>query len=42
VYDGWVYYFCSPACRERFEANPEVFLGASLRRLPAQAEKSHG
>lgn len=26
VYDGYVYYFCSQACRERFEAAPEAYL----------------
>jgi len=25
VYDGHVYYFCSQACRERFEAAPETY-----------------
>ena len=26
VHDGWVYYFCSRECRERFEAAPEIYL----------------
>ncbi|HEX6113883.1 MAG TPA: YHS domain-containing protein [Geminicoccaceae bacterium] len=42
VHDGWVYYFCSSTCRERFEADPEAFLDAGAAPLPAQAEQSHG
>jgi YHS domain-containing protein len=26
VYDGWVYYFCSRECRERFETAPWTYL----------------
>lgn len=26
VYDGYVYYFCSRNCRERFEADPESYM----------------
>lgn len=26
-YDGVTYYFCAPGCRERFEKNPEKYLG---------------
>ena len=25
-YKGKVYYFCAPACRETFQATPEVFV----------------
>jgi YHS domain-containing protein len=42
VHDGWVYYFCSPTCRERFEADPKAFLGAHQGLAPRQAEHSHG
>jgi YHS domain-containing protein len=42
VHDGWVYYFCSSACRERFEAAPESYLGKSRAEPPAQLEHSHG
>lgn len=26
VYDGETYHFCSPACREQFEREPEKFV----------------
>ncbi len=42
VHDGWVYYFCSSACRERFEAAPKNYLGNSRSELPAELEHSHG
>ena len=25
-YDGIVYYFCSEACRDKFEENPQLYL----------------
>jgi Cu+-exporting ATPase len=27
VHDGHTYYFCSPSCRERFQAEPEQYVG---------------
>jgi YHS domain-containing protein len=42
VHDGWVYYFCSSACRERFEAAPASYLGKRRAALPAHMEHSHG
>ncbi|MBK8909488.1 MAG: YHS domain-containing protein [Rhodospirillales bacterium] len=27
VHNGWVYYFCSPECRAKFETAPETYLG---------------
>ena len=29
VYEGAVYYFCSPACRDKFEAVPTSYLAGS-------------
>lgn len=26
VHDGHVYYFCSPGCRQKFEANPNSYV----------------
>jgi Cu+-exporting ATPase len=26
-YQGRTYYFCSPACKEKFEKNPEQYAG---------------
>lgn len=28
-YEGVTYYFCSPACREQFEDDPESFIGSA-------------
>lgn len=41
VHDGYVYYFCSAGCRERFEADPEGYLRGGGPR-PTQLEHSHG
>jgi YHS domain-containing protein len=30
-YDGQTYYFCAPACKKAFEADPRQSLGASGR-----------
>lgn len=37
VHDGTVYYFCSRECRERFEAAPELYLGAGPQAGPLEA-----
>ena len=29
VYDGTTFHFCSPACREQFEREPQQFIGRS-------------
>ena len=26
VYEGKTYYFCSPACKQKFEANPSQYV----------------
>lgn len=31
-YEGRTYYFCSPACRRKFEANPAEFANQSQER----------
>lgn len=28
-YEGRIYYFCSPVCKEQFDANPTRFTGES-------------
>ena len=30
-YEGQTYYFCAPACKKAFEADPRQYLGASGR-----------
>ena len=30
-HEGQTYYFCAPACKKAFEANPQQYLGASDR-----------
>ncbi|HZO91809.1 MAG TPA: YHS domain-containing protein [Chthonomonadaceae bacterium] len=27
AYQGETYYFCCPACKERFDQNPQLFVG---------------
>lgn len=27
TYQGKTYYFCSPACRDKFDKNPEQYVG---------------
>lgn len=40
VHAGTVYYFCSPVCREKFEAAPATYLKKTTE--PSQhAEHSH-
>jgi YHS domain-containing protein len=34
-WNGTTYYFCSPGCKERFEADPERYLGSSRKPEPA-------
>lgn len=38
VHDGHVFYFCSPDCRERFEAAPEQYLVPGATASPHQPE----
>ena len=40
VYDGAVYYFCSPDCRDKFEASPASHLASSGQ--PQHREHHHG
>src|SRR5438132_4969814 len=39
VHDGQTYYFCCPSCRDRFQADPQHYLQASMppsvQRTPA-------
>src|SRR3546814_12971982 len=35
VYDGYVYYFCSRNCRERFEADPRSYMAERRQRQSA-------
>lgn len=41
VHDGYVYYFCSRECRERFEAAPETYLTRDTK-TPVAEEAVHG
>lgn len=34
-YDGEIYYFCSNACKEEFESDPERYVGSIATRPPA-------
>lgn len=40
VYAGDIYYFCSSACRDKFEASPSAFIGRDGK--TAQMEHHHG
>ncbi len=40
VFDGTVYYFCSPDCREKFEASPASYLAG--RGHSEHTEHHHG
>ena len=42
VYAGTVYYFCSNEDRDRFEADPQRYVGRQADRQPEQMEHSHG
>jgi len=42
VHDGTVYYFCSRECRERFEAAPDLYVGAGHGPQPKQLDTAHG
>lgn len=42
VYDGYVYYFCSSDCRDRFEAAPDTYVGDRDGREHPQLEYGHG
>lgn len=41
VYDGQAYYFCSPACRDKFETNPVSYIKSEATGATLQKE-SHG
>lgn len=41
VHDGMVYYFCSRECRERFEAAPDLYLGAKAEGTPKLMDHAH-
>ena len=34
-YKGKTYYFCAPACKRRFEQDPEKYLAKSQQQEPA-------
>ncbi len=38
-YDGATYYFCSPSCKQKFDANPTDFVQAEMTPEPVQATK---
>src|SRR6266481_3739028 len=40
-YNGKAYYFCSPGCKVRFDANPEACLGHSESRMPPSPQAAH-
>jgi len=40
VHEGHVYYFCSPDCREKFEAAPSLYM-QGVARLTQAMEHSH-
>ena len=42
AYEGHVYYFCSPACREKFEAAPATCVKPGVAGLAEQKEHHHG
>lgn len=42
VHSGQTYYFCSTACRDRFEQGPEQFIGASPQAGQGSMEQHHG
>lgn len=41
VYGGQAYYFCSNACRDKFEAGPQNYIGDSSA-SPKSMEAHHG
>ena len=42
VHQGRAYYFCSPACRERFEASPASYVkGAAAAPVPMEHRHGH-
>ena len=42
VHEGHIYYFCSQACREKFEAAPITYVKAGNATAPLQQEHRHG
>jgi YHS domain-containing protein len=40
IYEGHAYYFCSPTCREKFDASPRSFMSGEVR-PPQEMEHSH-
>lgn len=41
VHEGTVYYFCSPECRERFEAAPHLYVGGKSNLQSEQMDHAH-
>lgn len=41
VHDGRVYYFCSPSCRDKFEASPATYAAKGASRQTSTMEYSH-
>lgn len=41
VFEGAVFYFCSPSCRDKFEASPRAYAKPSTD-TPQHAEHHHG
>jgi YHS domain-containing protein/uncharacterized membrane protein YraQ (UPF0718 family) len=41
AYHGRTVYFCSAGCKERFDAEPEAFLGPAAREAPAMSHAGH-
>ena len=42
LHSGTEYYFCSPACVERFKATPDVYVNAAAAPLVYSANASSG
>ncbi|KUJ98411.1 MAG: hypothetical protein PWP49_1127 [Thermococcaceae archaeon] len=43
VYNGKVYYFCSPECKAEFEANPEEYIkGEEMEHEHGKHSHEHG
>lgn len=41
LYEGETYYFCSPGCRSKFEANPSRYVSAAPAPAQAHEHPSH-
>ncbi len=42
VFEGNVYYLCSHACREAFEAAPDIYISENPQADPAKVEHHYG